>query len=240
MAFPENKREIILQEERSIHRISMRRWLASMFEAFELDRGVIYSMRRLIVNPGPMIDDYLYLGRFHYVPPFRLLVVTTAIVLIILNYFDYMDSFFLGMEQGANDMSSEELGTIQRMVQEYFNIILWIYLPIGALFTWLFNRKRAYNFAEHMVYQTYMLSLLNVLFLPLMPVYQLPQGNVIFSVVYLLLILYYYSSSYRYLFCKSWWRSVVETTLIIVLSYAIYFFITVLGIGLYVALITNT
>lgn len=60
--FEENE-QIRFSEERVIHRISMSRFLTSAIDAFNLDRGLIYTLKRLFTTPGDLIRDYLCQSR---------------------------------------------------------------------------------------------------------------------------------------------------------------------------------
>lgn len=224
-----------IREEREIHRITMRRFLRSIPEAFEIERGVVYTLRRLGTQPGHLILDYLGRWRYHYVPPFRLLLVTTAMVLIILNYSSGVRAFVAGVQEALSDGPSEEANRFQRMqelVVQYHNLILWMYLPIGALFTLLFNRHGRLNYAEHLVFHTYLLALSNLLVVVFLLNYLMPLQFVL--PFYVLAILGYYLVAYQQVFGKSWGRSVLELGIVFVLSYAIYGLMVFLVIGLYV------
>lgn len=224
-----------ITEEREIHRITMRRFLSSIPEAFEIERGVVFTLRRLATQPGYLILDYLGRWRYHYVPPFRLLLVTTAMVLIILNYSSEVREFVAGIQEGLSDGPSDggnRFLRLQQLVVQYHNLILWMYLPIGSFFTLLFNRHGRLNYAEHLVFHTYLLVVSNLLVVVFLLNYLVPLQFVL--PFYILAILGYYLVAYQQVFGKSWGRSVLEIGIILVLSYALYGLIVFLVIGLYV------
>lgn len=229
---PSKDQPIEVEETRQVHRLTMRRWFLGMLEAFELDRGAIYTLRRLFVNPGAMFLDYLGSRRYHYVPSFRMLVLSTALVLLIFNYIGSFDEFFGGMKEGAEDLDSESIDQFQYFFVNYFNLLLWVYLPFGAGFTKLFNRKRDFTFAEHLVLQAYLLSIANIL-----GVVFLLSGlidNIVLLSIYLLPVAAYYAYGYREAFGKPWGRSILESCIILVLSYFFYMLLVglLVGIGL--------
>ena len=85
----EEKRELekstnLIVEERRWNRITLKYIFSSLLDAFNLERGGIYTLKRLFINPGQMAKDYLGAERFHFTPPFRLLFITTAIVIYII------------------------------------------------------------------------------------------------------------------------------------------------------------
>lgn len=231
---PSKDHPIEVQETRQVHRLTMRRWFQGMLEAFEVDRGAIFTLRRLFVNPGAMFLDYLGSRRFHYVPSFRMLVLSTALILLIFNYLGSFEEFFGGVKEGADSIDSESIDQFQRIFINYFNLLLWLYLPFGALFTKLFNRKLDYTFAEHLVLQAYLLSIANIL-----GIVFLLSGIIHYSIlfiIYLIPVAIYYSYAYKVVFTRNWGRSVLETLVILFLSYLLYFLLvmvlTALGLVL--------
>jgi hypothetical protein len=227
---PSRDQPIEVQETRQVHRLTMRRWFQGMLEAFEIDRGAVYTLRRLFVNPGAMFLDYLGSRRYHYVPSFRMLVLSTALILLIFNYLGSFDEFFGGVKEGADSLDSESIDQFQRIFINYFNLLLWLYLPFGALFTKLFNRKLDFTFAEHLVLQAYLLSIANILAIVFM-LSGVIHYTVLF-ILYLLPVAIYYAYAYKVVFSKNWRRSVLESTAILFMSYLFYFLLVSILVAL--------
>lgn len=231
---PPKDRPLEVQETRQVHRLTMRRWFMGMLEAFEIDRGAIYTLRRLFSDPGTMFLDYLGTRRFHYIPSFRMLVLSTALVLLIFNYLGSFDEFFGGVKEGADSLDDEAIEDFQRIFINYFNLLLWLYLPFGALFTKLFTRKFDFTFAEHLVLQAYLLSIANILSIVFL-LHSVVPPAILFT-FYLVPVAIYYSYAYKVVFTKTWGRSVLETLVILFLSYLFYFLLvtvlTALGLVL--------
>jgi len=225
---PSKDQPLEVQETRQVHRLTMRRWFQGMLEAFELDRGAIFTLRRLFVNPGDMFLDYLGSRRYHYVPSFRMLVLSTALILLIFNYLGSFDEFFGGMKESATTFETESIEQFQRFFVNYFNLLLWLYLPFGAFFTKLFNRKKDFTFAEHLVFQSYLLSIANILGIIFLLSGLVHYGFLLF--LYIIPVIFYYSYGYKVVFSKSWGRTVLETSIILLLSYALYFMLVTLFI----------
>jgi len=80
----------------------------------------------------------------------------------------------------------------------------------------LLNRKSVYNFAEHLVFQTY-LSVLSNLFTLWYLLH--PRWGLVVSLAF---TLFYYVLAYRQFFRKNWLRSSAETLLMFLLSFVAY------------------
>lgn len=209
-----------VEQHRTIHRITTRRWLVNIAEAFDLERGAWYTLKELFRSPARLTLDYLGRGRFKYVPPFRLLVISTALVLVLINWASGIEEFYVGFQEGSKSIEEDTIQALERITINYFNLLLWLYLPFAAATVWLFNRKSGFTFAEHMVLQTNLLSLTNLL-VPLFFIYLLiPQPSVLF--IYFIPVIIYNIVTYKQFYQKSWTRGILEMTLIFIISYAVY------------------
>lgn len=226
---PKKDHPIIITESRKVHRITMKRWFSSLLEAFEIDRGGLYTLKRLFVNPGKLFLDYLGAQRFHFIPPFRLLIVSTAIIIITFSLLGQFDAFFEGFNDQVRDqpkIDSDKLTFLQDIFLTYFNLFLWIYLPAAALMTWAFNTKKRFNFPEHLVLHTYLLTLSNLLSIVLLIGTYL-QSEVLL-IIYILVMFFYYVQTYHFVFEKGWLRSIIEMSIILIISFSLYFILLVL------------
>lgn len=231
MDFPTEEEPLDITETRQVKRITTMQVLRSAFDAFNVDRGGVFTVKRLFVNPGKGIKNYLGANRYHYTPPFRLLIVTTAIALLVISKAEVTQSFgkdiVTGIENGAQekDKTEQELmmakfNELTNTLKPYSNLILWTFVPLFALFVWLINLKGPFNFAEHVVFQTYMFSISNILSLILIFDHFLPISLV-------LIILYagmfaYYVYGYKVFTGKKWFRSFLEIVLSLIIVSAVW------------------
>ncbi|MEQ8470206.1 MAG: DUF3667 domain-containing protein [Marinoscillum sp.] len=155
---------ITVREERNIKRVSFVHFITDAFGAFNLERGLVYTFKLLFSKPGYLVHLYLNEGRFKIFNPFRLLLLTTALSLFLF-YLAGPESFIEGFSAGFGAPKEDMPDTqqLQQMFLDWYNLILWIAIPIYGLFSFLFNRKSGYNYAEHMVMQTFHVCALNVL-----------------------------------------------------------------------------
>jgi hypothetical protein len=245
--FPTEEEPLDVTEIRTVKRITMAQVLRSAVDAFDLDRGGIYTMKQLFIDPGKAVRDYLGANRFHYVPPFRILIVTTAIALFLIGLAEFSEQastdFSTGYEASVQYNGGDQEKSRKAMksmihffgeIQGYFNIILWTFIPFAALFSWLINLKAKFNFAEHIVFQTYLFCVSNMVSF-LFPLDHILPGWVIFLVVYIL-ILFYYIFAYKEFLLKSWLRSLFEMIFIFFFSTMFWSLLLGVAIGIYVFL----
>ena len=127
--------ELEVTEKRTIKRLTIRNLFASALEAFNIERGGVFTIKRLFTAPGHLVTDFIGAGRYRYVGPFKLLVITTTLALLILSQSHFGGSLnvefdkSLGVSEGMKAMTE----AYKRMLP-YLNLVLWIYIPIMALF----------------------------------------------------------------------------------------------------------
>ena len=248
--FPTEEEPLDITEIRQVKRVTMRQVMNSAVEAFNIERGGIYTIKQLFTNPGAAVLDYFGANRFHYVPPFRILVVTTAIALFLIGLAEFTEQAstdfstgFNSIEDGDTDREKskqalESVFHLMELIQGYTNLILWTFIPFMAFITWLINLKRKFNYAEHIVFQTYLFCLSNLLSF-FFPLDHFVPGWVIFLVVSILM-LFYYVYGYKEFLNKSWLRSFFEMFLILTLSTMIWTVVLTISVVLYILLDTNT
>jgi hypothetical protein len=224
-------------ETRKIERISVPQIFRSLLDAFNLDRGVLFTIKQLFVNPGKAIVSFLGKGRYHFVPPFRLLIVTTAIVLYLISVSKSAVDFGAGFYEGVNSEAEEsQTKQVQEALAGYMNLILWTFIPVIALFTYFPHRKRGFNYAEHLVFHTYLFCIANI-FGFLMPLDHYLPVPIIWLMVYVPMV-FYYIFAYRYFLAKSWLRAAVEMTTIFFVSTIIWGVLFVVSIAVGVVLLS--
>jgi hypothetical protein len=235
--FPTEEEPLDITETRRVKRITMGQVFSSIFDAFNVDRGGIFTLKQLFRNPGKAVREYLGANRYHYTPPFRILVITTAISLFLIVQADSFRGMKTNvtmdvaesaqMEEEKVDITEESFAVLAKL-DGFWNLILWTFLPLIAVFSYLFNLKGLFNYAEHLVYQTYMFSLSNILSF-IFPLDKFVHGAIIFGLVYLVLF-GYYIYGYREFLQKSWLRSVLESVFILIVASILW--TTILGIAL--------
>lgn len=224
-------KELEVTEDRVIHRITFPRVIDSIVDAFNLDRGLVYTLRRLFTVPGKLVADYLYEGRHHYTPPFRMLIVSTTLVVLLINYSSTGFDVLQVRPEGATD---EQAQMAMDMMTNYYNLLIWPFIPIMALFTWLFNRRSGYNYAENVVYQTYFSVIGNLLYV-LMLLDRWVDPSILTS-IYMVMSITYSAIGYRQFFGKSVARSILEFIAVLLLSFIVYMPVLVSLMGAIMAL----
>lgn len=228
--------EIEVIETRVVKRITLSRIFSSIFEAFSLDRGGFFTVKALIANPGKAIGEYLGENRFYYTPPFRVLVITTALALYLISLSSGADEMSKNFISGIDDPTKLQIiqDKIFGFFSSYANFVLWTFIPIAALFSFLFNRKRGYNYAEHLVFQTYLFCVANILSI-IIPLGDFIGAKAIMAIIYALM-LFYYVYAYKVFLKRSIFKSIWDNLWIMFIASVLWTFLWIGGFLIFVAL----
>jgi|AACY02.17.fsa_nt_gi Protein of unknown function (DUF3667). len=68
-----------ITEKYVVKRITFAHFLNSLLDAFNLERGGIFTLKKLFLEPGRLVRGYLTNERFRVTPPIRMLLVTNTV-----------------------------------------------------------------------------------------------------------------------------------------------------------------
>ncbi|MBR08818.1 MAG: hypothetical protein CMP48_14215 [Rickettsiales bacterium] len=233
---PEQKSEypIKVTDERLIKRITIMGVFSDVFSMFNIERGLVYTLKLLFSNPGVLLNLYLKEGRYLIFNSFRLLILTTAISLLAMRLISPED-FLRGFAEGMNNYDSPDQIDIleyEAWISDWYNLILWTAIPLYALFSYLFNRKQGYNYAEHVVMQSFHMSALNIITTIFVVLVTLSNEVWLMSVMLMALVVYYFWMLLAWLKRYSFWFIFKN-----VLGYVIANLLYLIGVGVAVALV---
>jgi hypothetical protein len=241
--FPTEEEPLDITETRKVKRITIKHVFQSAFDAFNVDRGGVFTIKNLFYDPGATIRDYLGANRYRYTPPFRILIVTTALALFMISQSEFTENmqteFTAGINEGMSETEKEKVDITDHVrsildeLQPYFNLLLWTFIPFIALFSWLINLKRRFNFAEHLVFQVYLFCISNILSC-LYPLDHVMPVLLVFAMIYILMF-FYYIYGYKEFLGKSWLRSALEMVFILIFSSTLWTVLMGIGFGFYIA-----
>ncbi|MEL6557916.1 MAG: DUF3667 domain-containing protein [Bacteroidota bacterium] len=225
-------------QRRVIERITLKKLIGDIGKILNLERGILYAIKLLLINPGKAVSSYLNEQRFVFFHPLRLLLITSAVSLFSFWLIDGAESMGDALQVGAapKDQMAEEINQIGQELfieafNDYFNAMIWIFIPIISFFSYLFFMKSAYNYAEHLILNTYITSignLINTVFYLLALVVDIGISSIIALIVYLGYNLYSYKSFFKVTTVQMLLRGISS----LVLGYFIYMIMLLFIIGI--------
>jgi len=171
-------------EQLKPERITMRTIWHGMLDIFNLERGLIQTTITLTKRPGQAIREYLLEDRERLMPPFRFLIFMVAIgTFITVQYFKFnpawMGDFNTELQEGAKSATEgvqekdvflkSYLENATYLFNNYFNLFILLSVPMAAVGTiWIFRRR--FNYAEHLVVNSYVSGYLTVVYIVISPI----------------------------------------------------------------------
>lgn len=152
-----------------------------------MDRGILYSLKELMLRPGRLIRDYIEGRRAGIVKPVLLITMTGAAATLMAHYALDGDalgaSLAAGMEAGAGHQGSmnakqaeamAQMAKVFAVVKDWMNrhltLITLLLLPVqAAAFKLTFRRFKQINYPEWLVITSFLMAQLFVVWVIFMP-----------------------------------------------------------------------
>lgn len=146
----------------SLKRIDGHYIIHEIEHVLHFERGILYTVKGLITNPGQNVRDYLSLNRSRLVKPIIFVIVTSLIYTITINFFDIKEQYVTIDGEGAMLSTPKKIFTWMQAHYGYANIIMGIFI---AFWTKIFFRKHKFNFFEILILICFVIGISMLIFL---------------------------------------------------------------------------
>jgi len=205
-----------------------------LLQIVNLERGLFYTIKELAIRPGKAIHKFLYTEeRKQFMKPisFLLLMVSigTFLSLKLVTNFEGQDLDEIIAQSGKITENSSFLKKLiansSQYILKYFHLFQLVKIPFIALFTFLFFKKVKFNYAEHLVTNSYIVGFVSVIFLALAPALFLS-----FNAIFVLSFLSFFYNFYAYIkvFKEKIWVGIFKSFLVILFSNILHFLFLIL------------
>ena len=139
-------------------RLNMHDVLHSVLETLNFDRGIFRTLLDLLTRPRTVIETYLFHDRSKYSKQTTLLLLTLAAAILSCRHWlpasnSYSPNLFLTITAS----NEAELKTLA-LLREYDDVLRLLLVPATSVLSYLLFRKQAWNFAEHLAFNAYILA----------------------------------------------------------------------------------
>jgi len=154
---------------------------------FQLNRGILYTTKELLVRPGHTIREFLSGRRIHHYKPISFLLIT-ATIYVLSAYFlgsdTFLDDFIDGFKEGRN--VSNKASDIRALdwILKYQAYVPLLILPIFSMSTYISFSKTGYNYFEHLVINSYITGQQMIIYLTLGVIYFNEDIILVIGVIY--------------------------------------------------------
>ncbi|MCD4829635.1 MAG: DUF3667 domain-containing protein [Candidatus Cloacimonetes bacterium] len=127
-----------------------------VLDAVNIEHGLLFLMLEMTRRPGRLIRAYLSGHRAPVYGPLKYLLLSTAIVAFLCMLLDIESANTILYKDG------DIVRSLDPLYNEHVSMLYLLVLPLYALVTrWLF-RKWGYNYAEHLVINTFIQAQISV------------------------------------------------------------------------------
>ncbi len=193
-----------------IHKFSIKHILHDFIHNFtHVDSGLFFLIKELFLRPGIVAREYIEGKRKKYFSPIQYLIIGVAV------------SFFLTVKLGVIGFRQVEPEVLAKFtysqvyflqfnnfIYTYFNVLLFLSLPVMAFFSFVFYKRSGYNYSENLIFQTLLAAQRNFIYILLMPLlYALVEKWLIgIGIYYFIFFIYYGFAYYQFYDGNKFWN----------------------------------
>ena len=163
-------------QNRNIHRFTMANFFHEGFHAFtHTDKGIFHLLNALATKPGTTAREYILGKRKSYFSPFTFFLILMGIFVLSNTYFRKEKKPVepsakvlqrIPTEQGRQHYITmmHRVSTSSNFFRKHGNVIAMVAIPFLSFFTWLFFRRKGFNYAEHLTANMMFVAFSNLVF----------------------------------------------------------------------------
>ena len=167
-------------------RISMQTIYESILAVFNFEKGFSFTVRKLLFTPGKTLSNYLFTAeRTKHIKPLNFLIlmitIATFLTLQLIKFSnsdamsgseisDVMGGTEVNLGEGIPQRLNNAVGIFNTLMKQYYHIFQLLKIPFFALATFWIFRKKQYNYAEHLIINSYIIAMTTFLFIIISPV----------------------------------------------------------------------
>jgi hypothetical protein len=140
-----------------------------------VDHGIIYTIKELLTRPGHTIREFINGERVKHFKPFTLVIVLATLYGLLYHYF--IENLFDVDSIGTKENIVDAYQKLVRWMTDHFAYATLLLILNTTIASYLIFRKLGYNFAEHLVLNTFYMSAVLIISLALFAVLYVYQDS---------------------------------------------------------------
>ncbi|NHM06323.1 DUF3667 domain-containing protein [Flavobacterium sp. CYK-4] len=135
------------------HRITFRNFIHHdvLHGTFHIDKGMLYTAKQALIRPGKAALDYISGKRVRYYNVFYLILISIGLLLFFRHTVDtwiYGEEAVLPQHKPQLNQASQ---TIDAIFKQKSKIIIFLFVPLAALNSFILFRRKKLNLSEHFI-----------------------------------------------------------------------------------------
>jgi hypothetical protein len=138
-------------QKTAIHRINFKNFITHDFlhGLFHVEKGMLFTAKESLIRPGKAAIDYIEGKRIRYYNVFYFILVLIGINLFLGNYYDQFAEIY--SIQHTKDVNDALVNKLEHFFTDYAKILIFSFVPLFAINSFILFRKRKLNFSEHII-----------------------------------------------------------------------------------------
>jgi hypothetical protein len=209
-------------------------WTLVVDDVFEVDKGLLHTVKHLWLNPGKTSLDFVNGRTKHYYSPLKYLIFWTAIYLILLSLIDnnrqgqsIKNLVFSTSQPFSIESINDFAGIYTEMIFRHTDLFYLGLIPFVTIMSYIIYRKKKFYFTELSILYLYILG--QIIFvasitIPLLSLLGDSNAVLLFMFPLAAIVIYLIVKSHKQFFGETWAKSTMKALAIIYIGQLIYMF----------------
>lgn len=182
-----NKFCSVCGQKTDTHRITLKNFIFHdvLHGTFHIEKGILFTSKQALLRPGKAALDYIAGKRISYYNVFYLILIVTGLLLFIRHFYTQLEDSLQNVEE-TKEFVNEASRKFDKLISEKSKLIIFLFVPFGALNSFLLFRRKKLNLSEHAIVSGMLLLgiLLLSLFSHILFYFNLIiEGNILSSII---------------------------------------------------------
>lgn len=219
--------------QKVMSRLTIKRvWTLIVDDVFEINNGLLYTLRQLWVNPGKVSYDYVNGRTNKFYSPLKYLIFWTAVYFILTSLFvtEYQgqsirEILFNTTKPFSGESIPDFVDIWSQLIYFHINLFFLGMIPFLTILSYVIYRKRKFYMTELSILYLYILGQVTfVIAITIPAISLLGESKVILILVAFVAatIIYLVIKSHKQFFGETWFKSSLKGLVILYIGQLIY------------------
>ncbi len=135
------------------HRITFKNFIFHdiLHGTFHIEKGMLFTVKQSLMRPGKAALDYISGKRKPYYNVFYLILITLGLILFIRHFYDQIEILIGRTPEPEKPYLNEASKTIDEFFSKKSKIIIFLFVPFGAINSFMLFKRKKLNLTEHTI-----------------------------------------------------------------------------------------
>lgn len=142
-------------------RFTLKNFFFVFLDAFNIEKGFIYTLKMLTFKPGVIINEYIKGKTKSYFNPLKYVIIVAGIYAIIVVSTNILETSVDATNEIMSENSEETIELQKNFIEffkQYINIIPLLIIPFLSLVTMWFYRSKKLFYGEFLIVNCYLIA----------------------------------------------------------------------------------